>query len=260
MTAPRPVIADLESLELTGPAVATRPMAGLSGDYEFVSTADIHEKFIRNGFELNMQYVAPVRDEARDGSQRHLLMYTHPDMVTEQGRLQIAVRNSHDGSKSLEIFSGYWRIACSNQLFRIQPEERGAIRLLHRSYNRAALQGAADQALRSLESVKREIQIMQSETWNDAQIKRYAREVLSLRFATRVPNIPFKLLNMAKRPEDEGNSPWQVMNRMQEKLVKGGLQYQDEAGGAYHRTRELKSVSRLPELNSAMWQAALALK
>ncbi|MEQ9366342.1 MAG: DUF932 domain-containing protein [Leptospirales bacterium] len=255
--------ADVDSAEtptLVGPALATAPMAGLSGDYEFVSTREICEKFLSHGFVLKAQHVAGVRSHEREGLQAHVLLFTHPDLQSEEGNLQLAVRNSHDGSKSLEIFSGYFRLACSNQLYRIQPQGRGAIRLLHRSYNRQALQNAADQAIASIESTQREVKILQNTVWSEAQMKRYAKEVLSLRFATRIPNVPFRLLNQPWRKEDEGNQAWKVVNRMQEKLVKGGVQYQDEVGGRYMRTRELKSLSRLPELNSAMWDAALALK
>jgi len=59
----------------------------------------------------------------------------------------------------------------------------------------------------------------------------------------------------ARRREDAGNSLWDLLQRVQENVMKGGLRGRT-AQGRRMRTREIASIDRGVALNRALWVLA----
>lgn len=235
-------------------AVAQEPMAGVSRHYQFMSTAEIVQELGRYGWSIESQMEATVRQGPRSGKQRHMLVFGNPEYASDQERLLVVVRNSHDARGALEIFYGVYRGSCSNQLYRLGLEDGQQIRIIHKTTQKQRFQEAIPLVLGGLEELALRIAAMKKKILTPEQIGSYAREALAERYGTRIPEIRVEQLLQVRRPEDEGNSAWLVMNRVQEALVRGGDRYTQ--GEKIRVIRSLRSVKRLPEFNNALWELA----
>ena len=66
-----------------------------------------------------------------------------------------------------------------------------------------------------------------------------------------------RTLLQARRSEDEGNDVWQVVNRCQESLVRGGVSdLRHDARGRLRSIRALRGIDSKVTLNKALWGLA----
>ena len=83
------------------------------------------------------------------------------------------------------------------------------------------------------------------------------------RIWTESPITPAQVLNV-RRSADVENSVWNVFNRAQENIIRGGVPYtqRDDNGRrvAYRRTREIKGVDQNTSVNRALWALAEEMK
>ena len=86
----------------------------------------------------------------------------------------------------------------------------------------------------------------------------FAAEALALRFlnAPAAGIRPAQLLE-PRRPEDVGNDLWRTFNTVQTNLLGGGL-VKRSASGRLTRTRPIRAIQRDLELNSGLWDLAIA--
>ncbi len=85
--------------------------------YLHIKTSDVLSLFLDLGWEVQSATEIKVRNKDRKGFQKHMIILEHPTMLfQDEGKLNAVISNSHDRSNSLEIFYGFLRFACSNQL------------------------------------------------------------------------------------------------------------------------------------------------
>ncbi|EMM77487.1 PF06067 domain protein [Leptospira santarosai str. 2000030832] len=107
-----------EELKRRVPSVYSDASLGqVSETYLQIKTSDVLSLFLDIGWEVQTATEINVRNKDRKEFQKHMLILKHPNMIfQEEGKLNVVIRNSHDRSNSLEIFYGFLRFACSNQL------------------------------------------------------------------------------------------------------------------------------------------------
>jgi hypothetical protein len=83
----------------------------------------------------------------------------------------------------------------------------------------------------------------------------FAAKAAELRFGDNLGKIDTDQLLLVERKEDAGMSMWAILNRVQEKLVGGGFNYQNEKGKS-RKARALKNFTQNIEFNSGLWELA----
>jgi hypothetical protein len=72
-------------------------------------------------------------------------------------------------------------------------------------------------------------------------------------------NIPSTLnlqnLLQPERIEDNGNSVWKIFNVIQEKFVRGGVQYSSKKGRMV-TMKQLKNFQSINKINTSLWELA----
>jgi hypothetical protein len=58
-----------------------------------------------------------------------------------------------------------------------------------------------------------------------------------------------------RRKEDEGNSVWKVLNRVQESVIKGGF-YAINGKGKLRKVKGIRNIHKDLEMNKALWEMA----
>lgn len=235
-------------------AKAETPAEFVSSKYNHFKTHEIAEIFQAKGWRLEIQTEARIRKNVaqREGKQRHMLTFSHPDFKTEEGRLQIVVRNAHDRTGSLEMYFGFHRVFCGNQLYKRFGDN--IIRIRHtRPLSEVA--SAVETIIDRVDKFHRSIQLLQKATLTEDQVSRITKKAIELRYqySKNVPDISVREVQIVRRQADAGQTAWLAMQRAQESLVRGGIAYTNGKGRRY-KTREMKSINSLPEFNSRLWE------
>lgn len=230
-----------------------------SGRYGFVSTLSAIEFLENEGFHVTgaSQMFARKKDNR---FVRHVVTMTHDNdlKADDQGAEaipQILLFNSHNGTTALKLQTGFFRFVCANGL--IVGETMSEVKMRHSSSIHDLL---ADQLSAYAAQTQESVQLI--DRWKTKKLTAGAMDA----FAKRAAEIrvaggneasyyePREILK-PRRDDDDNNSLWSVFNRVQENLVKGGIQGQRESGRLV-TLRPLTNIRKNTEFNQQLWKLA----
>lgn len=242
-------------------ALATQASERMSKRYGFIPTNEIVDAFSRDGWVLTKGTEAKVRTDARRGLQRHLLRFAHQSQleVSQGERIEMLLINSHDGTSSVQLAAGVYRLACANGIV-VADSTVASIRLGHHKLEMDTVINSAHTILGQAQKVSEVI-----ECWKGTQISKddafhLAEQGIKLRWpdAASQPVSPIIILGV-NRQEDVGNDLWTVFNRIQENVIRGGQHDNSRMtafGKAFRATRTVKSLTEDVRINKGLWEIA----
>ncbi|WP_061285982.1 DUF932 domain-containing protein [Leptospira interrogans] len=251
-----------EELKRRIPSVYSEAYFGqVSKKYLQIKTSDVLSLFLDLGWEIQSANAVPVRNQKNHGFQKHMIILEHPTMIFEdEGKLNVVIYNSHNRSNSLEIFYGFLRFACSNQLL-IRNLRNGNQKSFR--HNKANLDGIKEwvvEILFGFNDLQGDIRFLQAKVLNPSQIKEFANTALDFRFQSDLREYRRYLVESilrVRRTEDNGNTAWKVLNRVQETITKGLASYPDKNKYMrYIKCRPIQGMDRLISLGTDLWQLA----
>ena len=226
-----------------------------SARYTYIPTIEVLAGLRREGFEPFMVCQTRVRHEHKREHTKHMIRLRHADQITGREANEIILLNSHDGTSSYQMLAGLFRFVCSNGM--VCGETAGDIRVRHNGdVVREVIEGAF-QVLESFEQADAQREAMQALTVNPGEQAAFARAALALKYDQddgATPVTESQLL-MPRRFEDRRDDLWTTFNRVQENLVKGGLEGRSRNGRAT-RTRPVNGIDQNVKLNRALWVLA----
>lgn len=249
------------TMTLPQSALATHASPRLSGRYGFIPTNEIVDAFSRDGWVLTKGTEAKVRLQSRQGMQRHLLRFAHESQLTlgVKERIETILINSHDGTSSLQIGAGIFRMACANGIV-VADNTVASIRLGHHKLDIDTVLNSAHTILGQAQNVSEVI-----ECWQGTQISvddafHLAEQGIKLRWpdAASQPISPAVALGV-NRVDDIGTDLWTVFNRVQENVIRGGQHDSSRMtafGKRFRATRSVKSLTEDVRINKALWEIA----
>lgn len=194
----------------------------LTDNYKLAKTSELVNKVKSLGFNVDKFVALKTRKIERQGYQKHRVLFSSDALATEhrsEGKLQLLMTNSHDGSSSVVFQLGFFRYVCSNGL--VSGKSVGEpIRVRHigkdfdEKLEKAVIEIAArakalDEAITKLKNVKLTRQ----------QVKELELKAAQIRFEdAKIVDVEFPL----RRNEDVGDGLFEVYNRIQEGLTQGG--------------------------------------
>lgn len=245
---------ELNTLKKNVPSIfATRAHQKMSDKYAFVSSAAVVERLVKDhGFEI----VSACQRRSRRRNPmytRHLLVLRQKGVKPVVGGVipQVLFTNSHDGQSKVQIRGGLFRLVCSNGLVTDIASEM-CIKV-HRGDAKAIVDAVlmiADKA----GAVKDVVTRMMKRKLTDKQQASFA--IRAAKLAYDKPSFDPKLLLASRRPEDNGADIWTVFNRIQENIVRGGVEFESKASHRTFRTRGLTHIGRSIDMNASLWQMA----
>ena len=193
---------------------------------------------------------------------RHLVQFFNPNIVinNEAGEADmypnLLLINSHDGSTAVRFEMGVFRMVCSNGLV-IKSQDFGGFKMRHMGYSFEDLRNYISELVNTLPIVVENLnKFSQFEMTAEDQYN-FALKAVEARFGEekQLPDYEINNLLLAERREDEGNSVWVVLNRVQEKLTNGGFGYLN-AKGKVRKSRAVKNFTQDLSMNQKLWQLA----
>jgi hypothetical protein len=243
---------------MTNSIEQTKKAGHLSDRYKFISTIDVVKKANSYGWEVVSSQQA--RTSKYEGYQKHIVIMENPSFKNEEGNIQLVIRNGHHGYQSLQVFLGFMRIKCANQLFARNIGKGSYLTIRHSQKGLASL----DQFLAGFDSAVNQfalgIRKLQEKVLSPDQVKVFTRKALELRWNEN--EIDDKLVEQAlevRRDSDVGESAWLVMNRVQEAMVRGGVFVVNPEKKKIRKARKIKGIDSLLTINTKLMEMSLAL-
>ena len=252
----------LEDMQLRAQApsiFAAGPMAGVSGRYTFVPTARIVSGLRDHDWVPVAVEEQRIRAEARRGFQKHLIRFRLAAQMEslEEWNVELVLLNSHDAGCAYQLHAGLYRRICSNGLV-LSSESFEAIRFRHSGLEPEEVVTASFRLIEYMPRVGELVQQFRDHTLAPDEARRFAEHALLLRYPSLAEApVDAETLLQARRPEDEGNDVWHVVNRCQEALVRGGVSdLRHDARGRLRSIRALRGIDSKVTLNKALWGLA----
>jgi hypothetical protein len=164
----------------------------------------------------------------------------------QHGGFNLLLVNSHNGTSSLHLEAGYFRVLCENQL----GHGDLGIKVRHTGDVLAKLERAIPQVLAQMEDFKQLQAMLQGRTLSNEQAIALIEKALELR---GLPSTTHNrgTFSYTRRNEGERNA-WMQYNVIQENMVRGGMQvHAEDKDGlcVFRKLRALSSADRLLNAN-----------
>lgn len=241
--------------------------------YQQIESTDLVDYFQTRGFIHQTTSFATPRCESKQGFQKHVMIFEHPDLIIDdENRLQLLVTNSHDGSSSIVFNIGIFRTVCANGL--VVGTNFFEERLRHVGHNfYLELENIKDKIIARAPYILQTIKDMQETELTRMQVIVLAEEVAKKRFEKTkgVTEVNLRKLIEPKRLEDTKRDLYTIYNLLQEKVIKGGIQYAkqvpefNENGDVIkvtikkNTTREVTAIDSKRKLNQMVFDSAVKL-
>ena len=173
---------------------------------------------------------------------------------------RIILTNSHDGFNSFKFMVGAIRLICSNGLV-LSSHKLANFSIRHINYTFEGLRIIVNDIIKEIPNIVNTMNAMQSVYLNDEDKKQFAMSVLKIRKElneTDTISINDETINdilNPLRPEDDGNTLWNVFNVCQEKMIKGGFTALS-ANNKMRKQRKITSIKKDIDYNQKLWETA----
>lgn len=279
------VVMNEEMIHKAAPSVfSDRPHSRTSEKYAFIPTMRVVNELQNQGWVPVMAREQAVREEGRQGYQRHEIRFQHKDRISrlaqvnpnapefhhvinyqEEAVPEIVLINSHDGLSAFRIMAGLFRQVCANGLV-ITDALLSTFQIRHMGYTDQAVREASDFMLDNVPQVMKKVDEYKNVVLSEQEQLALATSAAIVKWGVDMEKLPFspETLIRSRRVADDGANLWNTFNRVQENIIRGGIRYlkvnQDLNTGRRQvrrmRTKEVKSVGEDIRINRALWLLA----
>ena len=206
----------------SAPVTTETQFGNLSPRYSHITSTRIADTLREAGWEFSDGTTRRARTPERAAHAAHVLRFRNPALPTINGNIIEAVMlNSHDGSTAFQLGFGVYRLACANGLV-VCTQSIGSIRMIHSGLNLDAVFRAAATLTNRAPEVAATVERWSNITLDDEQQLSLARRAVTARWQ----NATFVDMDRMLRPqraEDRGTDLWTSFNRVQERVLRGGM-------------------------------------
>lgn len=245
-------IMTLDQVKVVAPSIfATSASPKVSNRYSFVPTVDIVENFVNEGWDISS-----VKQVGRGIHGLHEIKFRNGQLPSVGDTLiEAIITNSHNGTSTLKVSAGLFRLVCSNGLT-VPTSTADSFRIRHSGFELDDVKRLADDFAKRLPVIEGSVnRMMERELSIDEKLD-FVRESANIRWKTGfVPKLDYEQILSPNRKEDEGDSLWKVFNVVQEKWIRGGVEYNSEKG----RKTKLKTITDIlnnNRINTKLWELA----
>lgn len=242
---------------------ATTAHHSRSDKFKPIATIEVLRMLDQEGFGVVGATQSVARQDDRKDFTKHMLRLRQKGEVTRKVGdtvFEILLKNANDGSGAYDLLSGLFRIQCLNSLVSMSTQ-----------MTTQKVRHSGDVAPKVIEGVfsvlkDAERSLAAPDQWGQLQLaapeaEAFARAAHAIRFPVdeqnnATTNVEPQQLLKPRRHADFADDLWTVFNRVQENVIRGGLDnFGRNANGAFVRrhTREVKGIDQSTALNRALW-------
>lgn len=235
------------------------PHVSRSEKYVHIPTYEIVNRMQKEGFAMYSLTAASPRNISRRASAKHIIRFRHESVNNVQVNdefFEICLVNSHDGSSTLGLLAGMFRLVCSNGLV----ISNGFCESMTVRHQNITVDGILENATNIVENSNQIFEL--KSMWEGIELNYIQKYELAaaahrLKFEERVTPVKPEDFLIVRREEDNKNDLWTVFNVIQENLINGGIVRR----GSHRqmRTRPIRNIYQNIRLNQSLWEEASKL-
>jgi len=246
-----------EQLKQQAPSIfSDTPIAGVSDRYAFVPTHSVLDTFREAGYYPIMASESKVRNGDNDGYQKHIIQFRsltnllRPDASEEYA--DIVLTNSHNRTSSFIVDLAIFRLVCSNML--VVPSQTFAHHsIIHSGFNFDKVKMAIDEVTSYMPKIEKQIEAFKTIELNPIEQKSLASAAIDIRFDTDIHSIEAHELLQVHRTADEKPTLWNVFNRVQEAIIRGGIKGINRETGKSFTSKAINAIDANLKLNKELF-------
>lgn len=231
--------------------------ASRSERYTYIPTITLLDKLREEGVVPFFACQTRVRDLDKREHTKHMLRLRRSGQILQKEVQEIVLLNSHDGSSSYQMIPGWFRQIYSNGL--VCGQSFGEVRVPHKGDVAEKVIEGAYEVLGIFDRIEERREGMQALTLPPAHQHALAHTALTYRYGEEHHPVTETQILMPRRWEDKKDDLWTTFQRVQENLIKGGLNGCNTQG-KQARTRAINGIDGDIKLNRALWVMAEQLK
>lgn len=250
---------DHSTIQARAPAIfSERAAPDCSDRYKHIHSAQVLSHFeARDWGVTHVRQDHPTRRDSR--FVRHMVRLSprsaDPDTFRTLGKVmpQYLFTNSHNGRTKARLELGLFRLVCLNGMVAgssFQKFEFPHIGDVHRT-----LDSALDAFAECEERLLTRVTELQNKQLTDRQVNRFARRARALRFGATAEAYSVEDVLQVRRVDDQGNSLWNVLNRVQENLMSQTLSGRN-ANNRRISSRRITGIASDINMNRQLWDLA----
>lgn len=247
----------LEDIQQTCPSAFTTTSAPhVSTNYTHIPTSQVIQDMISLGW--TPVSAQEVRARKGKGFQKHIIRFQNQNIMIKGNDgddvfPELLLTNSHDGKNAFHLRVGLYRLVCSNGLV-IADDEFSNVSIRHMGYTFDELRTQVLGMIDTLPNLVNKINTFRNTELSEDKITEFAVKAAMLRWKNQDVRINVDALVASQRNQDNGPNLWNVFNRIQEKLVNGGINYYN--GKKTRKVRALKNFTADLQFNGELWKLA----
>jgi hypothetical protein len=240
-------------------AFVEAPSSRVSKKYSFIPTSVILEDLDKLGWKIREVTNPKYKSTGNQLHGKHLVRLFNPNIHISNGAdqnfVEIALYNSSNGLSKFRMEVGIFRMVCSNGMV-VKSQDFGSINMRHSGYSFENLKTSINEMIERLPELAGKINQFSARELNSTEMRELALKAYDLRGGGRVASEEeITEILKVRRPEDEGNNLWNVFNRIQESVVRGGQMFVD-ARGRMRTQKPLRNLDKSLKANQELWQLA----
>ena len=246
-----------EQLEQLAPSLfADEPYFEASDKYHFISTIDVINEIRDYAWYPVGVSEANVRDEKKEGFQKHYVRFRHLDDFLNPGEnvVELLLFNSHDRSKCLSISAGVFRFVCANGLV-ISDEVFESYQIKHLGDKENDVSIAINKIAKAKYDILDKIKLFSKIPLTQDDKASFAKAAIPLRFEKHL-EVDYRDLLVPHRIEDERDDLYTTFNTIQEHLIRGNISGINAETNRRFTSKIIKSISTATQKKKKLWSMA----
>ncbi len=248
-----------EELFKAAPSIfSENPIEGVSSRYAFVPTYSVLDTFREAGYYPIMASESKVRnDENNQGYQKHIIQFRslenllRPDAKAEYE--DIVLTNSHNKSSSFILDLAIFRLVCANMLV-IPSKSFVHTSIVHVGFNQEKVKNAITEVTSYMPKIKEQVANFKTIHLTPQEEQMLANAAIDIRFDTNTHYIKSEELLKVNHQEDEIPTLWNVYNRIQEAMIRGGVKMKNLVTNKTFTSKAINGIDATIKFNKELFE------
>lgn len=230
--------------------------------FKAITTLDVLESLENDGFGIYQAHRVRAKG-ARIGFEKHEIVLRHKDfgaadVAVDEVIPELHLFNANDGTASYQLLAGMLRKVCSNGL--MVGTTFGHVRVAHVGDVVRKVRDGAANVVDMFRPMLEQKTAMHSRHLSDAEVAEFLNRAALLRFDD-LDSMPFRpeRLGAYRRHTDAELTLWNVFNRVQENMIRGGIRGWVQGDNGRPRRATMRAVGAIDanmRINRGLWDIA----
>ena len=245
-----------QELKQLAPSIfTTQPSNKVSDKYTFMPTTRIIEDLNKLGWDPYEASQRKSRTAIDSMFTKHLIRFRNKSVGQLGDSIpEVVLTNSHDGRNSFNLHAGLFRLVCMNGLIIANPTF-DQVKIKHQWYNMEEITKVTNSMMDKIPTIITNINEMDSRNLSEKEKRSFAKKAMLTRWPKGNEMLDIDDMVQSVRVGDKGDSVWKVYNVVQEKLIKGGLVFNNHRE-KIQKLRPIINIDRKVEVNKNLWELA----